>query len=173
VIRGILLAGLGAFPAACTHSHSPGPGAVQAAPAGALVAQTPPPVMAPASVQANVAASTAPAPKALDVSWAGFHENIQPIMELHCYPCHSAERTEKDVRWDLIQDAQSLHDRRDQFNRALAMLYAGKMPPICAYPLSNEETVTLISFMEARLKVDPPAPAAPVTPAAPATAAGP
>jgi hypothetical protein len=110
------------------------------------------------------AASAAPASKALDVSWTGFHENIQPIMELHCYPCHSAERTEKDVRWDLIQDAQSLHDRRDQLNRALGMLYAGKMPPICAYPLSNEETVTLIAFMEARLKVDPPAPAAPGTP---------
>ncbi len=164
VLRAIFLAALGAFPAACTHSHSLQPREAQATSAGAMVSSTPAPVVTPAPAQGNIAASAAPAPKALDVSWTGFHENIQPIMELHCYPCHSAERTEKDVRWDLIQDAQSLHDRRDQLNRALGMLYAGKMPPICAYPLSNEETVTLIRFMEARLKVDPPAPAAPATP---------
>jgi hypothetical protein len=170
VLRGILMAAVGAFAAACTHSHSPGPGAAQTMPASAMVAPTPAPAVTPASTPGNVAASAAPAPKALDVSWTGFHENIQPIMELHCYPCHSAERTEKDVRWDLIQDAQSLHDRRDQFSRALGMLYAGKMPPICAYPLSNEETVTLISFMEARMKVDPPAP---TPPAAAVSQAGP
>jgi hypothetical protein len=92
-------------------------------------------------------------------------------MELHCYPCHSEARSEKDIRWDLITDESALHARKDTLTKALGMLYAGKMPPICAYPLSNEELLTLVHFIEDRQKIDPPDPAAPtaapVTPAVP------
>jgi hypothetical protein len=151
--RGFFLGSLAALPTACTHPGSAGSAAVQATPAGPLPSPAPAPT------------ATAPA-----ASWAAFHQNVQPIMELHCYPCHSEARSEKDIRWDLITDEQSLHDRRETLSRALGMLYAGKMPPICAYPLSPQELVTIISFIEARQKVDPPAPAAPAPVPATSTA---
>ncbi|MES1166400.1 MAG: hypothetical protein ABUL68_00215, partial [Pseudomonadota bacterium] len=85
--HGLLLAGLVALPTACTHSGSPGPAVVQPAPvsgsSGSLSSPVVPPPVAAASAGAAPAAG----------SWAAFQETVQPIMELHCYPCHSEVRS--------------------------------------------------------------------------------
>ncbi len=154
---GFFPVGLVALLAACAHPSSPGSAAVRSTPVSAAAGSSPSPVTPLPAAAASVVAAPAG-------SWDAFQQTVQPIMELHCYPCHSEERSEKDIRWDLIKSEQDLHARKDTLAKALAMLYADKMPPICAYPLSPEELMTLVHFIEARQKIDPPGPAAPTGP---------
>lgn len=128
----LILAGLAALPAACSNSTNPGPAAVTSAPFAAS------PASAPSSKGAQTLAT-----------WESFHETVEPVLALYCYPCHGPDRSEKGLRLDLFTDETALHARFDALNKALAMLYAAKMPPPCEYQPSTVEQEAVTGWIMA------------------------
>lgn len=133
----LIVAALAALSAACSQSRRPGVATVSSAPFAAS------PVPAPSPQRAQTASS-----------WESFHQTVEPVLALYCYPCHGPDRSEKGLRLDLFTDEASLHTRFDALNKTLAMLYAAKMPPPCEYQPSTEEQDIVTSWIMARQKAE-------------------
>lgn len=59
----------------------------------------------------------------------GFSRHIQPILQNHCFSCHSAEKIRGNVRFDQFTDATSILEQRSIWLRTLDVLEFEEMPP--------------------------------------------
>lgn len=81
-----------------------------------------------------------------------FKENVEPIMEKHCYDCHGPDKEKGGVRldvlnWDMVNgpDAEGWHS-------ALDMINSGEMPPKEEPQLSEEDRRHVVDWMTSNLE---------------------
>jgi hypothetical protein len=101
--------------------------------------------------------ASAPSARAVEPSAAEqFHQDVEPILEAHCYDCHGYGSQEGSVTLDEFASDQEVLEGRDLWWRALKMLRAGMMPPVEGEPLSPEERATIEAWIKRGVfQIDP------------------
>jgi hypothetical protein len=77
-----------------------------------------------------------------------FEQDVRPVLEEVCAECHN-EATALNI--DVYADPTSLVTHRDGWDKILARLRAGEMPPPTVAPPSDEALSALITFVEREL----------------------
>ena len=118
------------------------------------------PARATSVSRAAGAASLAPSP----AFKAAFDRDVQPILQDICASCHDAEHAAAAGGLDaeVYGDPSSLLSRRDGWEKVLARLRAGEMPPPTAQQPSEEELNAFIGTVQKELdrldRITPPDP---------------
>jgi hypothetical protein len=98
--------------------------------------------------------STAKGADSADV--AQFKEKIEPILVEKCYDCHGNGMNEGSVAFDGFESPEALIDDPQLWWRALRMVRSKMMPPVDMPPLTDEEKLTLDTWIkDAAFGIDP------------------
>jgi hypothetical protein len=79
-----------------------------------------------------------------------YTQAVRPVFEQYCFDCHG-ERMKGDVDLRPYTDLPSLEADRDTFERVLAVMQSGEMPPSNKPQPAPEEKVQVVEWLQANL----------------------
>src|SRR5262249_45278225 len=77
-----------------------------------------------------------------------FLRDVRPILEKHCFECHSGDEPKGGVDLSLAQDGGEARRMGSVFPRAISMVERRKMPPESGRPLKDDERVALVAALK-------------------------
>ena len=99
------------------------------------------------------AATTAPAlrPVALVRPSLSLEEGLRPFLDTYCADCHGPDYAEADIDFASFKDDASVREDREKWERILAIVQVGAMPPAEMDQPAAEERAAAVAWMDRAL----------------------
>ncbi len=85
-----------------------------------------------------------PKPTPLEV----FQKEIRPILQKHCYDCHSNEKSKGDLNLEHFDDLDKVHESKEIWHSVLERVQAFEMPPEGKNELSFDKQSKLVGWLK-------------------------
>lgn len=103
------------------------------------------------SAQPNNTNDDRPAPKPAAQREREFRQQILPLMETHCFDCHSDAAAEGDFSIESFDTASKILDHRNMWLKVLQRVVHAEMPPEDASSMTDGERDEFVTWMDDHL----------------------
>ena len=90
----------------------------------------------------------AEAPKPAKPVKPSFAETVQPVLQRNCQMCHNDKMASGNLSLEPFKNPSTIETRREAWERIVAKVRAGEMPPKGAPPVPTEKRDALLSHIE-------------------------
>lgn len=85
-----------------------------------------------------------------------FQKEIRPILQKHCYDCHSNDKSKGDLNLEHFDDLEKVHGAQEMFQTVLERVMAFEMPPEGKNELNFDKQGKLVGWLKKLPKPENP-----------------
>ena len=82
-----------------------------------------------------------------------FREDVQPVLQTHCFKCHGQKKQKGVLRLDQLDPDMVNGNAAETWHDALNMLNRGEMPPEEETPIPESKKKLILAELKALLKI--------------------